>query len=808
MRVVEAHGSAATALVSLLIAALLSLALHRDARAQDQTLLLEVMVNGVSIGKIGEFTYRDGALLARPEELRGLGFRVPDGVQPQADGLVPLAELSGITWRLDQPGQALHATARNESLLPALLRTGVTDGPDGVYASAVGATINYDVAAVSVDGSNTVTGLLDGRIFSRWGVLSSGMLGSTGNGYGGFDANRAIRLDSTYTYSDPAAMRQYRVGDFISGGLSWTRPIRMGGAQITSNFALRPDLVTFPLPAVGGTAAVPSTVDVLVNGVALLSREVQPGPFEIPQLPVVTGAGTVAMTVTNALGQQVVTTLPFYASSALLAPGLSTYSFEVGALRLNWSVESDDYGEVVGAATYRRGVSEMLTLEGHAEGGSDFAMGGGGFVINVGNLGVLNISAAASTAMGQTGTQIGIGIQRIAPRLSFGISAIFADRNFRDIASLNGDPVPRRQINASVGLSLGRYGSLGIAYAGIERDEAPLPIRFYAPPGTVVVNGQVQDQAGQVLVQPAQNAHVVSASYNVRVGDFTVYATGFRDFARGGGSGFLAGIAVPLGPRSSASVAGGANDGRAYGQVQASQTPVEVDQWGYQAYASAGYVDRAFADVQYRSPWGEVGVGVDRSDDQVAVRAQAQGALSFVDGSVFASNVINDSFAVVDTGGVGGVRVTSENRLVGRTGSGGRIIVPDLRSYDVNRIGIDPTDVPPDAVLPYTSREVRPQDRSGILLEFPLQASQGALLRLVDGAGDPLPVGSIASVQGGARVPVGYDGEAFLQGLDPIEHVVTVDAPSGRRCIARFTYRPVAGDIPTIGPLTCQDEAP
>jgi hypothetical protein len=30
-----------------------------------------------------------------------------------------------------------------------------------------------------------------------------------------------------------------------------------------------------------------------------------------------------------------------------------------------------------------------------------------------------------------------------------------------------------------------------------------------------------------------------------------------------------------------------------------------------------------------------------------------------------------------------------------------------------------------------------------------------------------------------------------------------VTLPSGKTCHASFNFRPVAGDIPTIGPLTC-----
>jgi outer membrane usher protein FimD/PapC len=137
------------------------------------------------------------------------------------------------------------------------------------------------------------------------------------HGNGGFEA---IRLDTTYVYSDPRSLRRYRAGDFISGSLPWTRPVRMGGAQINLDFSMRPDLITFPVPSISGSAAVPSTVDVLVNGSTVRSGSVAPGPFEVPQVPVISGAGTVTTTVTDALGRQVTTELPFYASPVLLAP--------------------------------------------------------------------------------------------------------------------------------------------------------------------------------------------------------------------------------------------------------------------------------------------------------------------------------------------------------------------------------------------------------------------------------------------------------------------------------------------------------
>jgi outer membrane usher protein len=200
--------------------------------------------------------------------------------------------------------------------------------------------------------------------------------------------------------------------------------------------------------------------------------------------------------------------------------------------------------------------------------------------------------------------------------------------------------------------------------------------------------------------------------------------------------------------------------------------------------------------------------GVDQTGGQTTLRIETQGALSFVDRSLFPSNTIYDSFAIVDTNGMPHVRVLQENRDVGRSNSSGRLLVPDMRSFDLNHITIEPTDIPPDVTIDDATREVRPQDRSGVVLRFPVQISHGALLRLIDEAGVPLPVGSTATLRAtSVAVSVGYDGDAYLKDLSP-RNEVTVERPDGRRCSVAFDYQPVPGEIPTIGPLRCQEQRP
>jgi outer membrane usher protein len=190
------------------------------------------------------------------------------------------------------------------------------------------------------------------------------------------------------------------------------------------------------------------------------------------------------------------------------------------------------------------------------------------------------------------------------------------------------------------------------------------------------------------------------------------------------------------------------------------------------------------------------------------LRLESQAAISLVDGGLFPSNTIYDSFAIVDSSPMAHIHVLQENRDVGRTDSAGRLLVPDMRSFDLNHIAIEPNDIPPDSSIDVTAREVRPQDRSGIVVRFPTRISHAAMIRLVDEAGAPVPVGSTAKLIGtGVIGPVGYDGEAYIQDLSR-DNQVSVDLPDGRRCTVAFNYRPIPGDIPIIGPLRCMEPRP
>jgi outer membrane usher protein len=761
-----------------------------NSAAADELLLLEVFVNGRSTNKIGEFTMRRGTLMARPDELQDLGFRVPATRTLQPGGLMPLSDMRGLTWTLDQKNQQLIVTAGDGSLIPAELTVDGRERPTDrrVIESGTGVTLNYDMAGTYANGQLGASGTMDFRAFSPRGVMSSNWLGYGGASSGGSAKNTAIRLDSTYQFADVNSLRRYSMGDFITTGLAWTRPVHMEGAQIRSDFSMRPDLVTFPMPSINGSAAVPSTVQVLANGNTVISRDVDAGPFEVPQLPVVSGAGTISMTVTNAMGQQVTVTQPFYASSSLLAPGLQAFGVQAGLVRRNWGSVSNDYGKIAGASIYRRGLTSKFTVEGSVEGTPGALMGGAGGVAQIGNLGVVNFSIAGSAGSGHSAGQLSAGAQRIGRVFSVGASATVATRNFLDVAAMNGAPLLRKQLSGNAGLMLRRWGSVGLAYAVLDQGSSPTPI--------------------QGITTPAGNSQVVSGNYSVQFGHhLSFYASEFKNFANStsgvSSNGMEVGLTIPFGRRTSINVGASSDDNV---QVQAQKSAPQIGDWGYDAYFSSGSSTHEFGQAQYKSPVGLFTAGVDSSNGQTTLRMESQGAVSYMDGALFRSNTIYDSFAIVDTSPMARVHVMQENRNVGSTGPSGRLLVPDMRSFDLNKITIEPTDIPPDTTIDDADREVRPQDLSGVVVKFAVKVSHAALLRMVDEAGAALPVGATAKLLAtGAVFPVGYDGEAYLQDLGP-HNQVEVELPNGHRCKVTFEYQAVPGEIPSVGPVRCVEQ--
>jgi outer membrane usher protein len=354
-------------------------------------------------------------------------------------------------------------------------------------------------------------------------------------------------------------------------------------------------------------------------------------------------------------------------------------------------------------------------------------------------------------------------------------------------------------VQANAGVSLGRFGSLGVVYA---RVDGPL---FNC--SCTTTNGGLSAVASGPpgLTPTGDHAALASASYSARIaGKVSLAASAFRDLDSGGWGGSVV-MTVPFGRRSVASPTMQYEGGRLQPTFQLSRSSSRPGEWGWQFYdAEGGSATRRFGELQYTAGWGAVSAGVDAESQGVTGRLMLRGAFTLLDGGAFLSPPIQDSFAVVDTSGKAGLSIFVENQLAGKTNSGGRLLLPDLRSWVAARVAINPADLTLDSEVSSPDLIVRPPDHSGVVANFDIKTIDQALVTLVDDKGAPLPAGSLAAMANNPeRFPVGYDGQLYLKG--PERHTrLEVELPTGERCAVEFDYKRVKGDIARIGPVPCR----
>lgn len=755
-------------------------------------LQLEVLINGDKTGLLGSFIQlADGHLAARRSELIEAGVQVPGGGQP--DDLIVLDDLLGDKYKYDEPTQTVSFQLTNDQRVARAFDAMGTAAPRVPVSTAWGSVLNYSLygnAASGVNsrqiGFNGGSATVEARGFSPYGTLSqTAILGTTTTR----DVT-ALRLETAFTYSDPESLISYRAGDSITGSLNWTRPIRFGGIQAQRSFAIRSDLVTAPLPSFSGSAAVPSTLDVYMNNSKTYSQEVPSGPFQVNNLPLVSG-GEARLVLRDASGREVETTLPFYTSPQLLREGLTYFSMESGFPRIHYGTDSDNYvAKEFASMSVRHGLTDWLTLEGHAEEVAGLYNGGAGVLVRTGNFGMLSGAVSASSYQGQPGLQSYFAFETKFWGITFAASSTRTYLNYNDLASVTAPAVT----------SIVAFGVTTANNAAPPKAVDRLSVGFRLPDASSL-------GLNFVHLEPAWGAasNLFSTAWSRPLfGNAQVFVTAFADLSNRQNYGAFAGISIPFGDAGSVSVGATSSASGTSITTDASRPLASgVGSYGWRVRDNEGVsVDRAAA-VSYRAAPGTIQAGVEQTQGGlVRGTAQVDGAIATMGSGVFFANRIDDSFAVVDTGAPG-VPVYHENRPIGETNSSGQLLVPNLRAYGNNKLAIDPKVLGVNDEIETTESVVAPADRSGVLVKFETKTNvRAAVVVLVGAGGKPLPVGSAGKLDGSTdEFVVGYDGRAFVKDLKDA-NTVTVTSEKGE-CHASFDYAADPNRQVVIGPVSC-----
>ena len=744
-------------------------------------LLLEVSVNGQPAQTAFAVRDPDDAFLVEREVVETWPVQVTmtDVISHHGMEFLPLSAFEGTSVEFDPATLHLNILIPSRYMDSQLLVLREDKSP--VPTAGWGSFVDYDMTYLDESGSDNeiFSVFTDMSFFSPVGVLTSGQayVDEKSSDQDVLADDGFVRLETTFVRDDPARIRSYRMGDSaLYAGL--LRPnLRFGGVQIATNFATRPNFVTFPLPALSGETPMPSDLSLYVNDQLTFHDSLSSGPFELEQIPVVTGAGEVRAVTRDILGREQVVVGQFYASQRILRPGLSEYSYSAGALREDYGFRSNEYGDGFVSGLHRYGLNETFTVEGSAEASTDLQRMGGGLSWMLPRLGVSTIGVSYSDddrAGSGSSWLVGHDYQSRSYRYNFSYSG--STEAYRQLGMTEDNRFPQRQFTVGGGLNLSPWGSLGVA----------------------LVSQTFHDR---------DDRDFISASYNnsYRNGLSMSLYTSYLDTGDNG-SDVSGGITftMALGSRRSASMSltneGG--DTRLMSQTRY-DLPVGSG-FGYRLGAGTGSGnDRWEADVAAQSRTGKYSLDSIHDTNGTSWQANVSGSAAWIGGKPFLAREIRDSFAVVKVSGFEGVDVFLENQAIGTTDSSGRVLIPGLRPYEANRVTIDIEDLPITARIDAREIQVAPYFRAGAIVNFPANESFDVRLRLLLPDGSPVPEGASVRMDDRRDVfPVGLDGAVYLIGAgDSTSATVSWGDNS---CGLEIDVPETDSPVPNLGDIQCR----
>ncbi|MDA5496836.1 fimbria/pilus outer membrane usher protein [Yersinia aleksiciae] len=770
----------------------------------DTTLYLELVVNGRNFGEAVPVVYRGGHYYLTPEQLKATGLPLPKSNMSE----VAIDGMDKVKVKYQGDRQQLLIDIPSEWLPQQQVMEKLSDDYN-LAKSSLGLLFNYDVYASqgsSNDQPGTVSAWTEQRIFDRFGVFSNtGVYRSALTDTDDITVEKGyVRYDTQWRFNDESHLLSYTAGDLITNSLAWSSSVRVGGLQLSRNFSIRPDLVTYPLPQFAGQAAIPSTVDLYIDNFRTQSASVNPGPFVIDNGPRINGAGQATIVTTDALGRQISTSIPFYVASELLKPGLWDFSISSGMLRQNYGIRSNDYADPVASGVVRYGVTTWMTLEGRADVAKQLNVTGGGIGLRAGNYGVLNGSYSISQAgnevfgsgiaptelntdtsppsapssYGGQGHQQSVGYSYSNSVFSLNAQRIMRSTNYGDLANYKSEyRLSRRTDQITGSLGLGAYGSIGTGYF------------------------DVRDALGE-------RTRLVNLSYSTTLfGNTSFYLSVNRELGSQGYNAQMV-FSLPLGEWGSGSISSVRDTNNTWSQrVNYSRaTPTDGGLGWNMAYANGSGANSHYqqADLIWRTRAMETRVGVYGGEGDYQTWGEASGSLVMMNRSLYASNTINDAFALVSTHGFGQIPVSYENQLIGTTNDKGYLLIPNVTSYYQARFQIDPMSLPADVSMPEVERRLAISERSGYLIDFPMQQITAATLHIIDSSGADLPKGSPVYTTDAKPVSyVGWEGITYVEPANPQNKLKITRADNGANCYVQFALKSSSG-IQDIGTVTCK----
>lgn len=742
----------------------------------QETIPLKVLLNGEDIGELFIVLAPDGDILIKRDDLEKTALKEGLGkdVIISGDTYVSLKTIPDFTYSINEKEVTLEVKAAPHLFKAQSIDASYKKLYEVDYPKDTSAFLNY---GLFYNSENTTFDLT-----TEVGLhLRNYLLTSTFNYQRDESDDKLARLLTSIRTDDRKNMRTLILGDFpaISGVLG-SAPL-LGGINFSKNYNLDPYYLKYPSLTFSGALLYPSNAEIYVNDMLVKRETLFPGEFLFNDIPGEVGLGSTRIVIRDIFGTERVITRPFYYSDQLLKQGLQEYSYSFGFLRKDFGEESFSYGDPAFLAFHNYGFTNSLKAGYSMELSTEVIQMGPTVSVLLPKAGVLDIALTASNSNGKTGFGGFFAHSFRSKYIDTVFSLTSLTRDYSNLTVTPSDDKPSLQYTFAIGLRHNDLGSIVTQYSATQ---------FYTDPDT---SGLFLSY-NKVLSKRA--TFFTTASWSEVEGSETKKELFF-------------GLHIYFGRDVSGLFSYTNRDGdNIKGATITKSLPVSSG-FGFRADVenSDEHTDVA-GDLSYQNDFGIYTIGYSKFEEKDSFRALVSGGIGFIDGSLFLSRPIYDSFAKVKVGDVEGVRIYSYGNEVTKTDIKGEAVIPVLLAFHDNRIDIENEDIPVDYKIPTLTKYINPSLRSGALVNFDIKKIQGLtgnIYVLVDGEKLPAEF-TVMRVQLEDKFIeglVGRNGEFYLEDVPSGKHAATI-LYKGKECFFDIIIPDSKEMMINLGEVVCE----
>lgn len=713
---------------------------HAEAVGGNEPILADIWLNGIDKNTETLFIQENNQFYVECSVLGQLKLKVDLFQKNTTQKQYCLVTTSAIGSELDTAMQAVKINLPPEYFLEYLDKTKL---PLPNKAN-LGAFLNYDFYFDKSKGAHEFNNLYELGFFKDYWMFRNSVIYRDQVNSG---ESSVVRLNTEFSIDFPENYTKLVLGDTSTVYNPLASSFRFGGLSFGTNYTERSDFIYWNAPVLRGSAVVPSTIDLYINGINIYRQNVTAGDYVLQTGANIQQSGNAQIVVQDVLGNRSVQNFPILINNRLLQAGLNEYNFSLGKIRYNYDYNSSDYREFFTSVYFRRGITDKTTLGFTADYSSDIQTLGLMWTQAAPKYALFDFSVMGSHGYGENGYALGTSVSRNFKNFSFGVASKYSSDKFKSLGYTSTTIIPQFDNLAYLSFyNIPFFDNINFNY--IDR-------RYY--------KNQNQNQ-----IQTLPNTKLLNIGVSKRItSQLYLSLSYFKDFSASKDDGAYISLSYNFDNNKSVYI-----DQSVDGNTRATfaQSVTGQNGFGY----SVG-MNRSNGQLGYnasgilKTSYGDLRILHTQNPDYYDTQVDYKGALVWLDNQFSFTKSIDDAFALVKVSDYKDIEVYRSLVPVGKTKENGYFFIHNILPYITYDLSFNQDQIPIESKIETSSKKLIALNQRGYFFDFPIYQTQQVVVKLLNTKGEIFPRATEVYVDNNKDevYPTDAEGQLYLYGLLP-----------------------------------------